>query len=149
MDTFTHQFCANGHGGTIGTGFPYIRRVDRRTLAPVQFIVLSTLLRWQSLLYSLQPSSQPFYKVSIRPSLLHFMLRNTHTIPKPGMCITQYFPPHTQALAWLQHMSRTYLGGRSNTCGSQKKQRYKTCGNAQRRYWQYGSQKSWRRKPFA
>ena len=46
-------------------------------------------------------------------------------------------------------VSRTYLGGRSSTCGSAKKQRYKTCGNAQRRYWQYGSQKSWRRKPFA
>ena len=76
MDTFTHHFCANGHGGTIGTGFPYIRRVDRRTLAPVQYIVLSSLLRWQSLLYSLQPSSQPFYKVSIRPSLLRITLRN-------------------------------------------------------------------------
>ena len=76
MDTFTHHFCANGHGGTIGTGFPYIRRVDRRTLTPVQYIVLSSLLCWQSLLYSLQPSSQPFYKVSIRPSLLCNTLRN-------------------------------------------------------------------------
>ena len=76
MDTFTHHICANGHGGTIGTGFPYIRRVDRRTLAPVQYIVLSSLLRWQSLLYSIQPSSQPFYKVSIRPSLLRVTLHN-------------------------------------------------------------------------
>ena len=55
----------------------------------------------------------------------------------------------TEAKLKVGVLSRTYLGGRSSTCGSQKKQRYKTCGNAQRRYWQYGSQKSWRRKPFA
>ena len=53
VDTFTHHICTNGHGGTIGTGFPYIRWVDRRTLAPVQYIVLSSLLHWQLLLYSL------------------------------------------------------------------------------------------------
>ena len=76
VDTFTHHICANRHGGTIGTGFPYIRQVDRRTFAPVQYIVLSSLLCWHTLLYSLQPSSQPFYKVSIRPSLLHNMLCN-------------------------------------------------------------------------
>ena len=46
-------------------------------------------------------------------------------------------------------MSRTYLGGRPSACDLRKKRRYKTCGNAQRRYWQYGSRKSWRRKPFA
>ena len=76
MDTSTHHICANRHGGTIGTSFPYIRQVDRRTLAPVQYIVLSSLLRWQSLLYSLNQALNLYTKVSIRPSLLHVMLRN-------------------------------------------------------------------------
>ena len=50
---------------------------------------------------------------------------------------------------WMCGVSRTYLGGRPSACDLRKKKRCKTCGNAQRRYWQYGSQKSWRRKPFA
>ena len=105
VDTFTHHFCANGHGGTIGTGFPYIRRVDRRTLAPVQYIVPSSLLHWQSLLYSLQPSSQPFYKVSIRPSLLRDTLRNTTLNPQLRLTSS----PHWSARsitpeAWCEHI---------------------------------------------
>ena len=28
VDTFTHHFCANGHGGVIGTSFTYIREVE-------------------------------------------------------------------------------------------------------------------------
>ena len=27
VDTFNYHICANGHGGTIGPSFPYIRRV--------------------------------------------------------------------------------------------------------------------------
>ena len=46
-------------------------------------------------------------------------------------------------------VSRTYLGGRPSACDLRETRRYKTCGSAQRRYWQYGSQRSWRRKPFA
>ena len=46
VDTLTHQFCANGHGWTIGTGFPYIRMSKRQYSTPVQYTCISSCLSW-------------------------------------------------------------------------------------------------------
>ena len=46
VDTFTHHFCANGHGWIIGTSFPYIRKSERRHSSPVQYTCISSRLSW-------------------------------------------------------------------------------------------------------
>ena len=46
VDTFTHHFCANGHGWTIGTSFPYIRTSKRQYSTPVQYTCISSCLSW-------------------------------------------------------------------------------------------------------
>ena len=46
VDTFTHHFCANGHGWIIGTSFPYIRKSERRHSSPVQYTCISSCLSW-------------------------------------------------------------------------------------------------------
>ena len=63
MDTFTHQFCANGHGWTIGTSFPYIRTSKRQYSTPVQYTCISSCLSW--LYFALQALSllKPYNKV--------------------------------------------------------------------------------------
>ena len=55
VDTFTHHFCANGHGWTIGTSFPYIRTSKRQYSAPVQYTCISSCLSW--LYFALQALS--------------------------------------------------------------------------------------------
>ena len=55
VDTFTHHFCANGHGWTIGTGFPYIRTSKRQYSTPVQYTCISSCLSW--LYFALQALS--------------------------------------------------------------------------------------------
>ena len=46
VDTFTHHFCANRHGWTIGTSFPYIRTSKRQYSTPVQYTCISSCLSW-------------------------------------------------------------------------------------------------------
>ena len=53
VDTFTHIFCANGHGWTIGTSFSYIRKSERQHSSPVQYIVFSLVLVGSTLFYKL------------------------------------------------------------------------------------------------
>ena len=55
VDTFTHHFCANGHGWTIGTGFSYIRTSKRQYSTPVQYTCISSCLSW--LYFALQALS--------------------------------------------------------------------------------------------
>ena len=40
------NFCANGHGWTIGTSFPYIRTSKRQYSTPVQYTCISSCLSW-------------------------------------------------------------------------------------------------------
>ena len=63
MDTFTHHFCANRHGWTIGTSFPYIRMSKRQYLTPVQYTCISSCLSW--LYFALQAllPLKPYTKV--------------------------------------------------------------------------------------
>ena len=53
VDTFTQHFCANGHGWTIGTSFPYIRKSERWHSSPVQYIAFPLVLVGYTLLYKL------------------------------------------------------------------------------------------------
>ena len=80
VDTFTHHFCANRHGWTIGTSFPYIRKSERWYSSPVQYIAFPLILVGSTSLYfalqALLPT-QTFYKVTDRPALLLFMLHNS------------------------------------------------------------------------
>ena len=46
VDTFTHHFCTNRHGWTIGTSFPYIRKSERQHSSPVQYTCISSCLSW-------------------------------------------------------------------------------------------------------
>ena len=46
VDTFTHHFCTNRHGWTIGTSFPYIRTSKRQYSTPVQYTCISSCLSW-------------------------------------------------------------------------------------------------------
>ena len=53
VDTFTHHICTNGHSGTIGPSFPYIRRVWRWHSPQCNIIVLSLVYCWLYSLYTL------------------------------------------------------------------------------------------------
>ena len=65
VDTFTHHFCANGHGGTIGPSFPYIRRVWRRHSPQCNIIVLSLVYCWLYFALHSTQRSTPLTKVSL------------------------------------------------------------------------------------
>ena len=60
VDTFTHHFCANRHGWTIGTSFPYIRKSERWYSSPVQYIAFPLILVGSTLLYKLYYQLKPF-----------------------------------------------------------------------------------------
>src|ERR1700744_2991644 len=65
VDTFTHHFCAYGHGGVIGTSFTYIREVEYTG-------VLQTLNSLHSIHLTLLPqSTQP---TKVRPDILFAVL---------------------------------------------------------------------------
>jgi hypothetical protein len=44
VDTFTHHSYAQGHGGTIGTTFPYIRRGENPETLPAEYHLYSLVL---------------------------------------------------------------------------------------------------------
>ncbi len=77
VDTFTHHFYANGHGWTMGTSFPYIRRVKRQHSPQCKYIAFCLIYCPLHLLYSLHSTLlNTFYKVSIPACVLHHVLCN-------------------------------------------------------------------------
>ena len=76
VDTFTHHFCTNGHGWTIETSFPYIRKSEWWH-SPVQYITFLLILVGSTLCSTSSITTQTFYKVRDKPVLLHIMLHTT------------------------------------------------------------------------
>ena len=72
VDTFTHHFCTYGHGWTIGTSFPYIRKSERQHSSSLQYIAFLLILVGSTFCSTSSIPTQTFYKV--RDSLLCCML---------------------------------------------------------------------------
>ena len=94
VDTFTHHFCTNGHGWTIGTSFPYIRKSKRQHSSPVQYIAFLLILIGSTLCSTGSITTQTFYNV--RDSLLCCML----------CCTTGYGPCHWDPCQCLLHWAQ-------------------------------------------
>ena len=62
VDTFTHHFCTNGHGWTIETSFPYIRKSEWWH-SPVQYITFLLILVGSTLCSTSSITTQALYKV--------------------------------------------------------------------------------------
>ena len=129
VDTFTHHFCTNGHGWTIGTGFPYIRTSKRQYSTPVQYTCISSCLSWlyfalQALLplkpytrweitciaalYAVQQMSDSL--ISSKLEILNALLESSPT------CASSHFPNSLQALSLLRS-AFTLRGHRSRVVG--------------------------------
>src|ERR1700744_5184907 len=75
VDTFTHHFCAYGHGGVIGTSFTYIREVEYTGV--LQTLILTTLQRLTLLPQSTLPTK-------VRPDVLSAALYAAQQVMGPA-----------------------------------------------------------------
>ena len=80
VDTFTHHFCAIGHGGVIGTSFTYIREVEYTGV--LQTLILTTLYAWHS-----SPSQLNLLRWDLTSCMLHYMLHNRLWALLPGLIV--------------------------------------------------------------
>ena len=103
VDTFTHHFCANGHGWVIGTSQTYIRKSVKMTPSPVQYIcafhhLLLAILR--STLYNAQHLYQR-WALDLVCCALCCATHNSLLLQRSPHCKQCHFYCHLKTLLFL------------------------------------------------
>ena len=102
MDIFTHQFCANGHGWTIGTSFPYIRTSKRQYLTPVQYTCISSCLSWLHFALQALLPLKPYTRWEIT------CIAALYAAQQVGIVVPLWFPVLNRLVGplWLLHWGK-------------------------------------------